>query len=139
MEAERLPSWVKESRSAPVFNSTLTWLDNNYDLKKFIKDESGHIAIRIGKVDPDEIGKDNPAEKEADKDAEEELKEKLRLEEFKLPREEEKPVPAEERPLPPAASLPAPAPDVYPAHPPVENTPPPAPMPPAESDGATSP
>lgn len=123
---EKLPEWVRGSRSAPVFNKTIAWLDKNFALsERFIKDEGGHISIQLDKVDLDKVGEEV---KEKGADAVQDLKDEIKKEESAI---EKTPDTAPPPPMdvPPAegedSSDETTSPDEDGSEP-VENTPPPA-------------
>lgn len=57
IDQDKFPAWAKNSKSVPVLNRTLAYVDDKLGFSRKVEDRGGDIAIRIGKVDPDKIGK----------------------------------------------------------------------------------
>lgn len=54
IDQEKMPKWVAESKSYPVFEEARVWANKRFSLEQKVEDRGDGIAIHIDKVTPDE-------------------------------------------------------------------------------------
>ena len=80
MDTDKFPAWAKNSVSVPVLEKAFVYADERFEIRKKVEDRGGGIAIKIDKIDPDELGADL-------KKAQDELQDELtREEKMNMPR-----------------------------------------------------
>lgn len=57
---KKFPDWALQSTSVPVLQSTLEWVNRNWDLDKKVQSKAEGVVIKFDKVDVDKIGDGDP-------------------------------------------------------------------------------